>query len=462
MKSKEPQLIKPFTTAIPIFYFFIFHFTFSQDLFFMGAMGLRITNPIAINIFSGLNSDLTELKGIPCLGAFLKNWMACGTSNLTNLFSNIFINIGQRSSWYASLICDGLLKGLEAVLNFIPQMLLLFFFIAILEDSGYMARIAFILDRAFRKFGLSGKAFIPMLTGFGCSVPAILATRTLQNEKVKNRTIRLITCFSCGAKAPIWTLLASLGVLGGFQGDLFVFSIYLAGIVLAIVLAIFMKLFDKNIYTSPFIMELPNYHLPQLKNVGSLLWEKLKHFLVKAGTVIAACLIILWFLQSFGIENNSFTLVKDTSHSFIAYIGKGLQYVFYPCGWAIGPDGWKYTVSSLTGLVAKENVVSSISIFFNETSTISLPAYGIFSFAIFNLLTLPCIAALSAARSEQTKMEFLKTLLFWFLLSYITSALVFWTGKLFEVNLAAGIIVISILFIGVVTSGILVSHRNKI
>ena len=259
--------------ALPLFaviMFFIFHFTFSEDLFFLNRIfGLEIANEGWVNFFTGMGYEGEPLGGIPSIGVWLQSWFGWATGSLIDLVSSGFEAAGVADSWYASLVCDGLLGGLDAVLSFIPQIMILFLFIAILEDSGYMARVAFILDRAFRKFGLSGKAFIPMLTGFGCSVPAIMATRTLEDTREKNRTIRLMTCFSCGAKAPIWTMLAAVGALAGMDGGLFLFIIYLGGIACAIIFALFMKLFSKDQYVSPFIMELPSYHLP--KRDGSLM-----------------------------------------------------------------------------------------------------------------------------------------------------------------------------------------------
>lgn len=336
--------------AIPIFIvimFLIFHFTFAEGLFFIKT---NITNPGVINFFTGMGYEgmLEEaggvaedvvLEGIPSLGVFLQSWMGFATGSLIDLFRSFM----PEGAWYTSLVCDGILTGLDMVLSFIPQILMLFLFIAILEDSGYMARIAFILDRAFRKFGLSGKAFIPMLTGFGCSVPAIMATRTLEDEKEKRRTIRLMTCFSCGAKAPIWTLLAGVGTWAFGFGDVFVFTIYIGGIALAIIYALLLKLFSKDAYVSPFIMELPAYHIPQPKNVLAHLWEKLKHYVIKAATIIAASTIVIWFLKSFSFTFQFLLLpeVNDAGEteyilhiedSMLAGIGRVFNYIFYPLG----------------------------------------------------------------------------------------------------------------------------------
>lgn len=432
--------------------FLIFHFTFSSDLFFMGSMGLTIENEGWINFFTGMGYEGEPLEGIPSLGVFLQNWMGWFSGQLINGFSwmfNGFENFGEltNDAWYSRLLVEGVLTGLDSVLSFIPQILLLFLFISILEDSGYMARIAFILDRTFRKMGLSGKAFIPMLTGFGCSVPAIMATRTLENETAKNRTIRLITCFSCGAKAPLWALLAAVASFCGYgYADIFVFTIYLGGIFLAIIMALLMKVFSSENDVPPFIMELPSYHMPQAHNLMAHLWDKLKHYVIKAGTIIAASLVVIWALQSYGVENGALCLVEDMSNSFLAYIGKGIRYLFYPLGWAMNDDGWKYSVAAITGLVAKEQVIGTMALLFkvDEDALVSgltsLSSVGLYAFAVFNLITLPCMAAIATAKAEQTRKEFIKTLCFWFGLSYVSSGLVYWIGTLYEISFVIGIL----------------------
>ncbi len=495
--TKSDKIDKVLTHRIwglPIFIaimFLIFHFTFSEDLLFLNAIfGLEVKNPALVNILTGMGYEGEALGGIPSLGVFLQSWMGWITGQLMSGFQWIcsgFQEFGDvaaeaaSATWYGGLICDGVLTGIDAVCSFIPQIMLLFLFIAIMEDTGYMARIAFILDRAFRKFGLSGKAFIPMLTGFGCSVPAIMATRTLEDQKEKNRTIRLLTCFSCGAKAPIWALLAATASFLGFgYGDVFVFTIYIGGIALAIILAIFMRLFSRDRYVSPFIMELPAYHMPQARNVGAHLWEKLKHYCIKAATILTASLVVIWFLQSFGFQNGGFGMVEDVvdpiteevvtsgiEYSILAYIGKGLQYIFYPCGWAIGADGWKLSVSSLTGLVAKEDVVGTMALLFSNGSedalaeSITITGAGMYAYAFFNLLTFPCFAAIATAKGEQTTKEFLKTLAFWFGVSYGTSAAIYWVGTLYEVAWWAGLIVTLALVGGLVGAAILVVRNNK-
>ena len=478
--------------AIPLFVaimFFIFHFTFSEDIFFLNRFfGLQINHEGWINFFTGMGAEFDEvtgellpLEGIPSIGVFLQSWFGWATGSLIDVVRGWFDAAGAANSWYCSLICDGVLTGLDAVLSFIPQIMILFLFIAILEDSGYMARVAFILDRAFRKFGLSGKAFIPMLTGFGCSVPAIMATRTLEDEREKNRTIRLMTCFSCGAKAPIWALLAGVGAMAGFAGDIFVFTIYVGGIACAIIFALFMKLFSKDQYVSPFIMELPQYHLPQARNVGAHLWEKLKHYVIKAGTIIAACTVVIWFLKSFGWEDGKFglllfeemneagemELVLHIDNSILAYLGKGLRYFFYPLGcletgWTNNTDGWKYVVSTITGLIAKEDVVATMAELGLEEGTITLSLAGVYSFAVYNLFTIPCFAAIGATHGEQKGKEFWLTLLWWFAMSYGFALLVYWLGTLYEVAWWGGLLVTLGIAGAVVAAGIVVSRRHKL
>ena len=405
------------------------------------------------------------LEGVPSIGVWLQSWFGYGTGSLIGLAESGFEAGGVRDTWYAGLICDGVLTGLDAVLSFVPQIMILFLFIAILEDSGYMARVAFILDRAFRKFGLSGKAFIPMLTGFGCSVPAIMATRTLEDEREKNRTIRLMTCFSCGAKAPIWALLAAVGAMAGFAGDIFVFSIYLGGIACAVIFALFMKLFSKDQYVSPFIMELPQYHLPQARNVFAHLWEKLKHYVIKAGTIIAACTIVIWFLSNFGWA--FWQGIVPIEDSILASLGRVLRFFFYPLGcleggWTHGEDGWKYVVSTLTGLIAKEDVVATMAELGLTEATINLSIAGVYSFAVYNLFTLPCFAAIGAAHGEQKGKEFWLTLLWWFAMSYGVALVVYWLGTLFSVAWWGGLLVLLALG-GVITyAGIVVSKRHKV
>jgi ferrous iron transport protein B len=284
-----------------------------------------------------------------------------------------------------------------------------------------------------------------------------MATRTLEDEREKNRTIRLMTCFSCGAKAPIWALLAGIGAMAGFAGDIFVFTIYLGGIACAVIFALFMKLFSKDQYVSPFIMELPSYHLPQFRNVMAHLWEKLKHYVIKASTIIAASLIVIWFLSNFGWAFwNGLVEIED---SMLASIGKVFGYIFYPMGfsWDVAPGNepaWFYSVASVTGLVAKEVVADTfITIAGGEEAVESLvlatgiSVGGLLAFLVFNLLTVPCFAAVATAKAELPKGQLKWTILFWLGTSYTVALMVrlafdfFWT-------LAIIIPVIALIFVG--------------
>lgn len=457
--------------SIPLFLlimFIVFHFVFSEDLFFLnGLFGIEISNPGWINFLTGMgyedilaeaieNGEAAVLAGIPSLGVFLQNWMGWLTGSVIDLVSGIM----PEGTWYTGLICDGLLTGLDAIFSFLPQILLLFLFISILEDSGYMARVAFIMDRAFRKFGLSGKAFIPLLMGFGCSVPAMMATKTLEDEKERDLAIRLSPFFSCGAKAPIWAMLATV-VAGSFLGDIFVFSIYVLGIVVAIVSALLMRAFGKKVDVPPFIMELPAYHMPQFKNLMAHLWEKFKHFIYKASTIITASIIVIWFLSNF--QWAFWTgMVDDISESMLADLGRVLQYVFYPCGWSMGQDGWKYTVASITGLIAKEDVVGTMSTLGLTEDTIALSNAAIYAFAAYNLFTLPCFAAVATAKSESTKKGFLVTMAWWLGASYVLSMVIFWMGKLFEIGWYLGLLSIIVLVVTMVLLGKFVIKKRKV
>lgn len=444
--------------SIPIFLvimFVIFHFVFSEDLLFLNSIfGLQIEREDVINFLTGMGYEGEALEGIPSLGVFLQSWMGWLTGTIIDLFSGFM----PEGAWYTGLIVDGLLTGIDAIFSFIPQVLLLFLFISILEDSGYMARVAFIMDRAFRKFGLSGKAFIPLLMGFGCSVPAMMATKTLEDEKERDMTIRITPFFSCGAKAPIWTMLAAV-VVGKFLGDIFVFSIYLFGIVIAIVSAIIMKVFSKNYEVPPFIMELPSYHAPQFKNLMAHLWEKFKHFLYKASTIITASIILIWFLSNF--KWAFWQGMADMEESILADLGRVLKYLFYPLGWSQGDEGWKYAVASITGLIAKEDVVTTMANLGLTESTIALSNAQIYSFAIYNLFTLPCFAAVATAKSESSKEGFIITIVWWLLSSYVVSLVVYWIGLLFEASIIFGILFVVILIGLVVVLGMYVSNKRK-
>lgn len=455
--------------SIPIFLvimFVVFHLVFSEDLLFLnGLFGVEVSSKGWVNFFTAMGyEDLVAEAletgevfsgiAIPAPGVFLQSWMAW----LTGLLSTLFESFMPEGTWYTGLVIDGLINGLSSIFSFIPQVLLLFLFISILEDSGYMARVAFIMDRAFRKFGLSGKAFIPLLMGFGCSVPAMMATKTLEDEKERDMTIRLAPFFSCGAKAPIWAMLATV-ISGSFLGDIFVFTIYLLGIVIAIVSAIVIKAFSKNYDVPPFIMELPSYHKPQLKNLLAHLWEKFKHFLYKASTIITASIIVIWFLSNF--KWAFWQGMVDIEESMLADLGKVLKYVFYPLGWAMGSDGWKYSVASITGLIAKEDVVATMESLGLAEGTIALSNAAIYAFAAYNLFTLPCFAAVATAKSESSQKGFIVTMIWWLSASYVISLVVYWLGTLISYSWILGIVVILVLIAALVFAGISISKKAK-
>ncbi len=308
--------------------------------------------------------------------------------------------------WLQSLILDGIVAGVGAVLGFVPQMLVLFFFLAFLESCGYMARIAFILDRVFRRFGLSGKSFIPMLIGTGCGVPGIMASRTIENDRDRKMTIMTTTFIPCSAKLPIIALIA-----GAFFGNAWWVapSAYFVGIAAIICSGIILKktrLFAGD--PAPFVMELPAYHMPTLSNVLRSMWERGWSFIKKAGTVILLSTIVIWFTSSYGFVDGTFTAVEDINHSLMATIGKSFAWIFAPLGFG----DWKAAVASINGLVAKENLVSTFGILlgFAEVAEDGAEYWSVlqssmtmaagYSFLVFNLLCAPCFAAIGAIKRE--------------------------------------------------------------
>ncbi|MGN9153825.1 ferrous iron transport protein B [Bariatricus sp. HCP3S3_E12] len=325
------------------------------------------------------------------------------------------------ADWLTGLLVDGIVSGVGAVLGFVPQMLVLFLFLAFLEGCGYMARIAFIMDRIFRKFGLSGKSFIPMLIGTGCGVPGVMASRTIENDRDRKMTIMTTTFIPCGAKLPIIALIA--GAL--FDGAAWVApSAYFVGIAAIICSGIILKktkMFAGD--PAPFVMELPAYHLPTVGNVLRSTWERGWSFIKKAGTIILLSTIVIWFAQSFGFESGSFGMVEDMNNSILAALGSAIAWIFTPLGWG----DWKAAVAAITGLVAKENVVGTFGVLygFGEVAEDgaeiwgslagSMTAVAAYSFLIFNLLCAPCFAAMGAIKREMNNVKW-----FWFAIGYQT------------------------------------------
>lgn len=302
--------------------------------------------------------------------------------------------LSTSTDWFRSLIIDGIIAGVGGIIVLLPVILALFFCISILEDSGYMARVAFIMDKLMRKMGLSGKAFIPMMVGFGCTVPAIMSARTLESEKDRKLTALLVPFMSCNARLPVYLVFASIFFKG--REALVVGSLYFLGILVAFLLGIFFKnsIFKKD--EEPFIIELPEYKLPEPKNVFKHTWDKGKGFLKKAGTIIFAMSVIIWFLSNFNFSG----LVTDINSSFLAYIGNFIAPIFSPLGFG----NWQAAVSLLTGILAKETVISTMGIIYGGNLDLILPNYFNFlsalSFMVFVLLYVPCVSTIGALKKE--------------------------------------------------------------
>ncbi|MCI5790603.1 MAG: ferrous iron transporter B [Clostridiales bacterium] len=455
--------------GIPIFIvimFFIFHFTFSENLFYLnGFTESQAWMPSLEDL--GYNMDNFGVKLLACIydgtlyspGVVINNvWNNIIVGELFGLIQGAIGGSGA-APWVVGLINDGIIEGIGAVLSFLPPILVLFLFFSILEDSGYMARIAFILDRMFRKFGLSGRSFLPMIMGFGCSVPAMINTRTLADEKERTATIRVIPFFSCGAKLPILTAVsgAIVAYFGIGDAGIITFCMYLLGIVTAIVTVLLMRNTSLKGETPPFIMELPAYHAPQFKNLMAHLWDKTKHFVKKAFTIILLSTVLIWVLTHFSFD---WRLLADEeiNESILAGIAKLVQPLFTPLGFGsqLGKYGWVFAVAAVAGLIAKENViatfstlaaclVAAVNIDFGgldimaeegvDTVQAMIIATGItpaalIAFIAFNMTTIPCFAAVGTAKAElQDKKRFNGTLIFWILSSYIVAAMVYTIGS---------------------------------
>ncbi len=363
------------------------------------------------------------------------------------------------SGWLYGLIQDGIVAGVGAVLGFVPQMLVLFLLLAILEDVGYMARVAFIMDRIFRKFGLSGKSFIPMLVATGCGVPGIMASRTIEQDRD-----RKITIMTCGAKMPI---------IGLFAGAVFgnspwvATSAFFIGIAAVIISGVMLKKF--KIFAgepAPFVMELPAYHAPSPGNVLRATWERGWSFIKRAGTIILLSSMILWFLQGYGVVEGVFQAVEDNSDSLLALIGNGIAWIFAPLGW-VGDMAWKATVATITGLIAKEEVVNTFGVLYQYAGEADLledshdiwaaigADFGVmsaYSFMVFNLLCAPCFAAMGAIRREMNNARWtMGAIGYMCLFAYVTSMIVFQLGGLItgEASFGLGTVVAAVLLAGI-------------
>ena len=400
-----------------------------------------VTNRIlALPIFA-LVMFIVYYVSITTVGGFLTDW-----TNDT-LFGEWIIPGAQSffegigcADWLTGLIVDGIISGVGAVLGFVPQMLVLFIFLAFLEGCGYMARVAFIMDRIFRKFGLSGKSFIPMLIGTGCGVPGIMASRTIENERDRRMTIMTTTFIPCGAKLPIIALIA-----GAFFGNAgwVSWSAYFVGIAAIICSGIILKktkMFSGD--PAPFVMELPAYHLPTIGSVLRSMWERGWSFIKKAGTIILLSTIVVWFTTYFGVVDGTFRMLseEEIDYSILAAIGKCISWIFIPLGWG----DWKSAVAAVTGLVAKENVVGTFGILFHYGEVgeageeiwgnlaANMTGIAAYSYLVFNLLCAPCFAAMGAIKREMNNAKW-----FWFAigyqcgLAYLVSLCIFQIGGLF-------------------------------
>ena len=392
-------------------------------------------------------------------GVFGEGWSLFGLEvpGIPVLVESLLTAVGC-ADWLQSLILDGIVAGVGAVLGFVPQMLVLFIFLAFLEACGYMARVAFIMDRIFRKFGLSGKSFIPMLIGTGCGVPGIMASRTIESDRDRKMTIMTTTFIPCGAKLPIIALIA--GAL--FNGAWWVApSAYFVGIAAIICSGIILKktkMFAGD--PAPFVMELPAYHMPTVGNVLRSMWERGWSFIKKAGTIILLSTIVLWFLMSFGWVDGAFGMLEaeQLDSSILAIVGSVIAPIFAPLGWG----DWKMAVAAVTGLIAKENVVGTFGILFGFAEVAedgaeiwgslasSMTAVAAYSFLVFNLLCAPCFAAMGAIKREMNNQKW-----FWFavgyqtVLAYVVSLCVYQLGTMLATGaFGIGTVVAFLLIIG--------------
>ena len=444
--------------GIPIFLvilFSVFHLTFAEDFLFLGSFGFLPTleelglmieregELVAVNFGAELLACFYD-GAIYSLGVVLFNLTSLLTGTLFGWITEGVAALGA-AEWAVSLIGDGVLGGISGVLSFVPQILLLLLLLSIMEDSGYMARVAFILDKIFRRFGVSGRAFIPMVMGFGCSVPAIVNTRTLADERERTLTLRTIPFFSCGAKLPILVGVAGAAgqMLGLGDGSWISYSMYVVGMALAVISILVMRSTTQRGEVAPFIMELPSYRMPSSKALMNHMWDKAKHYLKKVFTIILASTIIVWFLSSHGWNWKS----AEIQNSILASLGQLLQPIFTPLGFGsqLNEYGWVFVVAAFTGLIAKEEVISTfgtLAALFPAVLAPELSAEGavdvwvlaqatgisgaaLIAFIVFNMTTIPCFAAVAAAKGETPKGKFRYTIAFWVFTSYLTTALVY-------------------------------------
>ena len=477
--SKSDKADKVLTNkwaGIPIFLvmlFAIFHLTFAEDFLYLGTI---FSLPTLEELGLGENFGTALLAccydgAVFSPGVILFNLMGLLTSTVFG-----WIGTGLESltstEWVLGLVNDGILAGLGGVLSFVPQVVFLLLLLSIMEDTGYMARVAFILDRIFRKFGVSGRAFIPMIMGFGCSIPAMINTRTLADQRERTLTIRAIPFFTCGAKLPILAAVSGAIVMafGIGNADLITYSMYVLGLVIAVATIIIMRSTTQRGDIAPFIMELPAYHAPSFKGLMIHLWDKTKHYIKKVFTIILASTILIWFLSNFGWN---WRLV-NIENSILASLGQFIQPVFTTMGFGsqLSGLGWVFAVAAILGLIAKENVIAGfltlatmvLTIFGNPETSGQLANAGLLSpeilaelealiasgefgedgyevvamiaasgitwqaliaFIVFNMATIPCFAAVAAAKGELGKNKIWATLGFWMLTSFIAGTVTY-------------------------------------
>ena len=416
-ETKSDKLDKILTNrflALPIFaaiMYLLFACTFSENFLFM--------------------------EGLPSPGIWLAGLVEAGWGALTGVLERALEAAGA-SQWVFSLVIDGIMAGIGAVAGFLPLVLVLFLLLSFLEDSGYMARVAFVMDRIFRHFGLSGRSFIPMLMGFGCSVPALMASRTLESDKDRKITMMITPFMSCGAKLPIYAMFACT-LFSAYNQTAIIFSIYMLGIAVAVISALILNKFAFKSDTSNFIMELPQYRIPTLKSVAIHGWEKVKGFAVKAGTIIFASTVLIWLLSNFNSGG-----MCDMEESFLAAFGNGIKWIFYPLGFA----DWRASVGVVTGWIAKENIVATFGQLFGgvsdeaveaimageqalpEISAVFTPVAA-YAYMAFNLLCMPCFAAVGAIRREMGSLKWtLRAVGFQMLIAYLVAMIINVVGNL--------------------------------
>lgn len=500
--DKADKVITNKWAGIPIFLvllFAMFHLTFGEDFLYLGTIfslptleDLSMPDTFATSLLACVYDGAVFAPGV-----ILFNLMDLLTSTISGWIVAGLESIGA-SEWLLGFIGDGVLAGLCGVMSFIPQIIFLLLLLSIMEDTGYMARVAFIFDRIFRRFGVSGRAFIPMIMGFGCSIPAIVNTRTLADDRERTLTIRVIPFFTCGAKLPILAAVAGATVMafGVGNADVITYSMYVIGIALAVVTIILMRSTTQRGPIAPFIMELPEYRAPSFRNLMLHLWDKTKHYIEKAFTIILASTIVIWFLSNFGWDWK----MCDINESILASIGKFVQPLFTPLGFGsqLGTYGWVFAVAAIMGLIAKENVIAAfltmasvlVGVFatnpdafinpdvltpeiveqlgiliesgeFGEEgyevvamiAATGIDVPGLISFIVFNMSTIPCFAAVATAKGELGKERIGKTLLFWIVTSFTISTVVYCVLKWWWTSL----IVLALVSV----CGVLISIYNK-